>query len=165
MGSSRIKSAPSIAATPVSTNGALYTQPVEWWNLDNVRIGGARVQDRDEGAAIGVHGEIVLEPQQTATIDMVYGVATLIEYISGLMTLEPGDVIFTGIGGQGVQLCSKVLANAAVAAGHHVMLSSYFGGEMRGDSAKRDADGYFWIIGRTDDRKPTTQAAAIRSSL
>ncbi len=42
------------------------------------------------------------------------------------------DVIFTGIGGQGVQLCSKVLANAAVAAGHHVMLSSYFGGEMRG---------------------------------
>lgn len=42
------------------------------------------------------------------------------------------DVIFTGIGGQGVQLCSKVLAHAAVAAGHHVMLSSYFGGEMRG---------------------------------
>jgi 2-oxoglutarate ferredoxin oxidoreductase subunit gamma len=42
------------------------------------------------------------------------------------------DVIFTGIGGQGVQLCSKVLANAAVAAGSHVMLSSYFGGEMRG---------------------------------
>jgi 2-oxoglutarate ferredoxin oxidoreductase subunit gamma len=42
------------------------------------------------------------------------------------------DVIFTGIGGQGVQLCSKVLANAAVAAGCHVMLSSYFGGEMRG---------------------------------
>jgi 2-oxoglutarate ferredoxin oxidoreductase subunit gamma len=45
---------------------------------------------------------------------------------------ERRDVIFTGIGGQGVQLCSKVLANAAVAAGHHVMLSSYFGGEMRG---------------------------------
>lgn len=42
------------------------------------------------------------------------------------------DVLFTGIGGQGVQLCSKVLAHAAVAAGHHVMLSSYFGGEMRG---------------------------------
>ena len=30
---------------------------------------------------------------------------------------ERRDVIFTGIGGQGVQLCSKVLANAAVAAG------------------------------------------------
>ena len=42
------------------------------------------------------------------------------------------DVIITGIGGQGIQLCAKVLANAAVADGHHVMLSSYFGGEMRG---------------------------------
>ena len=42
------------------------------------------------------------------------------------------DVIFTGIGGQGVQLCAKVLAHAAAADGHHVMLSSYFGGEMRG---------------------------------
>jgi 2-oxoglutarate ferredoxin oxidoreductase subunit gamma len=42
------------------------------------------------------------------------------------------DVILTGIGGQGIQLCAKVLANAAVADGHHVMLSSYFGGEMRG---------------------------------
>jgi 2-oxoglutarate ferredoxin oxidoreductase subunit gamma len=49
------------------------------------------------------------------------------------VTTDPRrDVIFTGIGGQGVQLCSKVLANAAVAAGRHVMLSSYFGGEMRG---------------------------------
>ena len=42
------------------------------------------------------------------------------------------DVILTGIGGQGIQLCAKVLANAAVADGRHVMLSSYFGGEMRG---------------------------------
>jgi 2-oxoglutarate ferredoxin oxidoreductase subunit gamma len=42
------------------------------------------------------------------------------------------DVILTGIGGQGVQLCAKVLATAAVNDGNHVMLSSYFGGEMRG---------------------------------
>jgi 2-oxoglutarate ferredoxin oxidoreductase subunit gamma len=42
------------------------------------------------------------------------------------------DVIITGIGGQGVQLCAKVLALAAAADGRHVMLSSYFGGEMRG---------------------------------
>jgi 2-oxoglutarate ferredoxin oxidoreductase subunit gamma len=42
------------------------------------------------------------------------------------------DVILTGIGGQGIQLCAKVLALAAAADGHHVMLSSYFGGEMRG---------------------------------
>jgi 2-oxoglutarate ferredoxin oxidoreductase subunit gamma len=42
------------------------------------------------------------------------------------------DVILTGIGGQGIQLCAKVLAMAAAADGRHVMLSSYFGGEMRG---------------------------------
>jgi 2-oxoglutarate ferredoxin oxidoreductase subunit gamma len=42
------------------------------------------------------------------------------------------DVILTGIGGQGIQLCAKVLALAAAADDHHVMLSSYFGGEMRG---------------------------------
>jgi 2-oxoglutarate ferredoxin oxidoreductase subunit gamma len=42
------------------------------------------------------------------------------------------DVILTGIGGQGIQLCAKVLALAAAADGRHVMLSSYFGGEMRG---------------------------------
>jgi 2-oxoglutarate ferredoxin oxidoreductase subunit gamma len=42
------------------------------------------------------------------------------------------DVILTGIGGQGVQLCAKILAQACVADGQHVMLSSYFGGEMRG---------------------------------
>ncbi len=45
---------------------------------------------------------------------------------------ERRDVILTGIGGQGIQLCAKVLALAAAADGHHVMLSSYFGGEMRG---------------------------------
>jgi len=42
------------------------------------------------------------------------------------------DVIITGIGGQGIQLCAKVLALAAADDGRHVMLSSYFGGEMRG---------------------------------
>jgi 2-oxoglutarate ferredoxin oxidoreductase subunit gamma len=42
------------------------------------------------------------------------------------------DVILTGVGGQGIQLCAKVLALAAAADDHHVMLSSYFGGEMRG---------------------------------
>jgi 2-oxoglutarate ferredoxin oxidoreductase subunit gamma len=52
-----------------------------------------------------------------------------------LVPVEPDprhDVILTGIGGQGIQLCAKVLALAAAADDHHVMLSSYFGGEMRG---------------------------------
>lgn len=49
------------------------------------------------------------------------------------MSTDPRhDVILTGIGGQGIQLCAKVLAMAAAADGRHVMLSSYFGGEMRG---------------------------------
>jgi acyl-CoA synthetase (AMP-forming)/AMP-acid ligase II len=49
------------------------------------------------------------------------------------MDIDPRrDVILTGIGGQGIQLCAKVLALAAAADDHHVMLSSYFAGEMRG---------------------------------
>ena len=41
-------------------------------------------------------------------------------------------VLLTGRGGQGVQLCGKVLAEAAALDGQHVLLNSYFGGEMRG---------------------------------
>jgi 2-oxoglutarate ferredoxin oxidoreductase subunit gamma len=42
------------------------------------------------------------------------------------------SIIIAGIGGQGVQLLSKILARAALAEGRHVMLSSEYGGEMRG---------------------------------
>lgn len=42
------------------------------------------------------------------------------------------EVILTGIGGQGVQLAAKTLAMAATAAGRQVMMSSHYGGEMRG---------------------------------
>ena len=42
------------------------------------------------------------------------------------------EVIFTGIGGQGIQLMAKVLAEAAVAAGRHVMLFGSYQGMMRG---------------------------------
>jgi Pyruvate/2-oxoacid:ferredoxin oxidoreductase gamma subunit len=53
--------------------------------------------------------------------------------MSGVAAYDPRrDVILTGIGGQGVQLCAKILAQGCVGDGHHVMLSSYFGGEMRG---------------------------------
>jgi 2-keto-4-pentenoate hydratase/2-oxohepta-3-ene-1,7-dioic acid hydratase in catechol pathway len=34
--------------------------------------------------------------QHASTVEMVYGVATLIEYITSFMTLLPGDVILTG---------------------------------------------------------------------
>jgi Pyruvate/2-oxoacid:ferredoxin oxidoreductase gamma subunit len=42
------------------------------------------------------------------------------------------EVILTGVGGQGVQLAAKTLAVAATAEGRQVMMSSHYGGEMRG---------------------------------
>ena len=42
------------------------------------------------------------------------------------------EVIMTGIGGQGIQLCAKTLAVAATDEGRHAMLSAHYGGEMRG---------------------------------
>jgi 2-oxoglutarate ferredoxin oxidoreductase subunit gamma len=42
------------------------------------------------------------------------------------------EVLLTGIGGQGVQLAAKTLAMAATASGRQVMMSSHYGGEMRG---------------------------------
>jgi 2-oxoglutarate ferredoxin oxidoreductase subunit gamma len=38
----------------------------------------------------------------------------------------------TGIGGQGIQLAAKTLAMAATAEGREVLMSSHYGGEMRG---------------------------------
>ena len=46
----------------------------------------------------------------------------------------PREVIITGIGGQGVQLMAKVLAQAANRAGQQVML---FGIMMRGGSSEQ----------------------------
>lgn len=46
--------------------------------------------------------------------------------------MEETSIIIAGIGGQGVQLLSKILARAALAEGRYVMLSSEYGGEMRG---------------------------------
>lgn len=42
------------------------------------------------------------------------------------------EVVLTGIGGQGVQLAAKTLAMAATAEGRQVLMSSHYGGEMRG---------------------------------
>ncbi len=42
------------------------------------------------------------------------------------------EVLFTGVGGQGVQIASKTLATAAIAEGREVMLVPRYGGGMRG---------------------------------
>jgi len=43
------------------------------------------------------HCKVNGQPRQMAsTRDMVFSVPTLIAYISSVMTLEPGDLIFTG---------------------------------------------------------------------
>ena len=42
------------------------------------------------------------------------------------------SVLFTGVGGQGVQICSKVLATAANDEDRHTMLIARYGGGMRG---------------------------------
>jgi 2-oxoglutarate ferredoxin oxidoreductase subunit gamma len=42
------------------------------------------------------------------------------------------EVLFTGVGGQGVQIASKALATAAIAEGRQVMLVPRYGGGMRG---------------------------------
>jgi 2-oxoglutarate ferredoxin oxidoreductase subunit gamma len=42
------------------------------------------------------------------------------------------EVLIVGIGGQGIQLVGKTLAQAATEAGLHAMLAAEYGGEMRG---------------------------------
>jgi len=46
------------------------------------------------------------------------------------------EIIFTGIGGQGIQLMAKVLAQAAVDAGRYAMLFGLYGGAMRGSPSE-----------------------------
>ncbi|MEM7413397.1 MAG: 2-oxoacid:acceptor oxidoreductase family protein [Myxococcota bacterium] len=41
-------------------------------------------------------------------------------------------ILFTGIGGQGIQLAAQILARAAVAEGRHALLFGSYGGTMRG---------------------------------
>jgi Pyruvate/2-oxoacid:ferredoxin oxidoreductase gamma subunit len=54
------------------------------------------------------------------------------------MKPEPGmerEILFTGIGGQGIQLMAKVLAQAVADAGRHAMLFGVYHGAMRGGAS------------------------------
>src|SRR5215468_9223818 len=46
------------------------------------------------------------------------------------------EVIFTGIGGQGIQLMAKILAEAAIQQGRHAMLFGVYMGTMRGGASE-----------------------------
>ncbi|MGH7893791.1 MAG: 2-oxoacid:acceptor oxidoreductase family protein [Candidatus Binatia bacterium] len=46
------------------------------------------------------------------------------------------EILFTGIGGQGIQLMAKVLALAAADEGKHAMLFGLYGGAMRGSPSE-----------------------------
>jgi len=46
------------------------------------------------------------------------------------------EIILTGIGGQGIQLMAKVLAQAAASEGKQVMLFGMYGGAMRGSPSE-----------------------------
>ena len=51
--------------------------------------------ERPDDLALGceVNGEV---RQQARSADMIFGVSELVSYLSGVVTLYPGDVIFTG---------------------------------------------------------------------
>jgi 2-keto-4-pentenoate hydratase/2-oxohepta-3-ene-1,7-dioic acid hydratase in catechol pathway len=51
------------------------------------------VDPNDVGVETRVNGEV---RQRASTIDLTFGVATLIEYVTSFMTLLPGDVLLTG---------------------------------------------------------------------
>jgi Pyruvate/2-oxoacid:ferredoxin oxidoreductase gamma subunit len=46
------------------------------------------------------------------------------------------EIVFTGVGGQGIQLMAKVLAQAVATDGGHAMLFGVYGGAMRGSSSE-----------------------------
>jgi Pyruvate/2-oxoacid:ferredoxin oxidoreductase gamma subunit len=59
------------------------------------------------------------------------------------------EVIFTGIGGQGIQLMAKILAEAATQEGKHVMLFGVYGGMMRGGPSESTV-----VIGEAEIQAP-----------
>jgi 2-oxoglutarate ferredoxin oxidoreductase subunit gamma len=59
------------------------------------------------------------------------------------------EVVFSGVGGQGIQLMAKILAEAAVAEGKHVMLFGMYQGMMRGGPSESTV-----VIGASEIEAP-----------
>jgi 2-keto-4-pentenoate hydratase/2-oxohepta-3-ene-1,7-dioic acid hydratase in catechol pathway len=53
----------------------------------------AKIDPSNAAIQTRVNGEV---KQKSSTSDLIFGVPKLVEFISGIMTLEPGDVIATG---------------------------------------------------------------------
>lgn len=76
---------------------------LQWWRAKSSDtfgpLGPFLVTDLDPGnlaIEARVNGKVV---QQSNTADLLYGVEVIIEWVSRVMTLEPGDVILTGTPG------------------------------------------------------------------
>ena len=65
------------------------------------------------------------------------------------------EVLMTGIGGQGIQLAARVLAEGAVASGYEVLLFGSYGGMMRGGRTDTSL-----VIGDAPIEAPPVVAAA-----
>ncbi|GAB4040047.1 MAG: fumarylacetoacetate hydrolase family protein [Rubrivivax sp.] len=106
----RVKAADALAFVAGYTvaNDYAVRDHLENWYRPNLRV-----KNRDGGTVLGpwlVSADEVPDPQalalrtrvngqltqQGTTANMIHSVATLIEYLSGFMTLRPGDLILTG---------------------------------------------------------------------
>ncbi len=65
------------------------------------------------------------------------------------------EILFTGIGGQGIQLAARTLAEAAIADGRRVQLFASYGGMMRGGNSDS-----FLVIGDTEVTAPPVLGSA-----
>ena len=70
------------------------------------------------------------------------------------------EILFTGIGGQGVQLAANVLAHAAMVEGRDVQLFGSYGGMMRGGNT----DAELVVADGSIEAPPTVGGASMRSS-
>ncbi|MGW0664765.1 2-oxoacid:acceptor oxidoreductase family protein [Streptodolium elevatio] len=61
------------------------------------------------------------------------------------------EILWTGIGGQGIQLATELLADAAVAEGRHAMFFGSYGGMMRGGNSDTTL-----VLGDEPVRSPPT---------